>query len=443
MALELSSDVPCGSSSHPVSMTLMPWGTVVMSSLCLLLPESAQRLAGSTCMQHREALHLSAQQALYGDGRVDVPAFLEAQAAEAVRDFLTRLRKQRAELVEAILQDWDAHWTEGEVKLRAALEADAPGVRWAAAIVAGERAAIGLVPELMHASEDEDLGVQLAAVRALAQIADARAAPILCRWLGEKRLIPEIRQQIARALGEIGSAEAVEPLIQALRDEDWWVRTAAAKALGQIGDARAVEPLIQALRDKGKWVRTAAAKALGQIGDARAVEPLIQALRDWDESVRTAAAEALVKIGDARAVEPLIQALRDGWVRTAAAEALGQIRAARAVGPLIQALRDEDWRVRTAAAEELGRIGDARAVEPLIQALRDENESVRTAAAEALGMGLMRFLIGRRIIHRRYGRGVIEKIFRERPPAVVVRLENPSGPESLQVVSLAEDFSLE
>ena len=191
-----------------------------MSSPCLLLPESAQRLAGSKCMQYQEALHLSTQQALYGNDPLYVPAFLEAQTAETAMNFLTDLRERRPKLVEAILEDEDMHWTEAEVGLRAALEADAPGVRWAAAIVAGERAAIGLVPELMRASEDEDLGVQVAAVRALAQIADARAVPVLCRWLGEKRLIPEIRQQIARALGEIGSAEAVEPLIQAMRDED-------------------------------------------------------------------------------------------------------------------------------------------------------------------------------------------------------------------------------
>jgi len=432
MALELSSDVPCGSSSHPVSMTLMPWGTVVMSSPCLLLPESAQRLAGSKCMQYQEALHLSTQQALYGNDPLYVPAFLEAQTAETAMNFLTDLRERRPKLVEAILEDEDMHWTEAEVGLRAALEADAPGVRWAAAIVAGERAAIGLVPELMRASEDEDLGVQVAAVRALAQIADARAVPVLCRWLGEKRLIPEIRQQIARALGEIGSAEAVEPLIQALRDEDESVRAAAAKALGRIGDARAVEPLIQALRDSNWRVRAAAAEALGRIGDVRAVEPLVQALGDENESVRMAAVKAAVKIGR-EAIQPLTEAL----IWTAAVK----IRC-EAVKPLIEALRDEDGSVRAAAAEALVRIG-REAVEPLIQALRDEDKSVRAAAAEVLGMGLMRFLIGRRIIHRRYGRGVIEKIFRERPPAVVVRLENLSGPESRQVVSLAEDFSLE
>ncbi|MDH7485547.1 MAG: HEAT repeat domain-containing protein [Anaerolineae bacterium] len=34
------------------------------------------------------------------------------------------------------------------------------------------------------------------------------------------------------------------------------------------------------------WVRRGAAEALGMIGDARAVEPLIAALRDEDSGVR-------------------------------------------------------------------------------------------------------------------------------------------------------------
>ncbi len=40
-----------------------------------------------------------------------------------------------------------------------------------------------------------------------------------------------------------------------------------------------------------------AAEALGKIGDARAVEPLIAALKDSDEDVRQAAAEARGRLG--------------------------------------------------------------------------------------------------------------------------------------------------
>ena len=63
-----------------------------------------------------------------------------------------------------------------------------------------------------------------------------------------------------------------------------------------MGDARAVEPLIQALKDEEGDVRLIAAGALGHIGDAKAVEPLTKALKDKKKKVREAAKEALEKI---------------------------------------------------------------------------------------------------------------------------------------------------
>src|SRR5450756_828303 len=69
--------------------------------------------------------------------------------------------------------------------------------------------------------------------------------------------------------------------------------------------------LIKALGYGKDWgVRNAAAGALGQIGDARAVGPLIAALKDQDSNVRRAAAGALVEIS-APSVMPLIAALGD------------------------------------------------------------------------------------------------------------------------------------
>jgi HEAT repeat protein len=64
-----------------------------------------------------------------------------------------------------------------------------------------------------------------------------------------------------------------------------------------------VKTAVMTLRnsDKNRDARKAAADALGQIGDARAVEPLIAALKDWDSDVCKAAIGALERIGDARA----------------------------------------------------------------------------------------------------------------------------------------------
>jgi len=63
----------------------------------------------------------------------------------------------------------------------------------------------------------------------------------------------------------IGTSNAVEPLIQALKDEDWHVRGEAAKALEEIGDVRVIEHLTQALNDENSFVQKAAKTALESI----------------------------------------------------------------------------------------------------------------------------------------------------------------------------------
>ena len=103
------------------------------------------------------------------------------------------------------------------------------------------------------------------------------------------------RDSAIESLVEIGEP-AVEPLIQALKDEDSFVREGAAEALGKIGDKRAVEPLINALKDEDRDVREAAAEALGEIGDKRAVEPLIHVL-DYARVRQDKVVTALEKIG--------------------------------------------------------------------------------------------------------------------------------------------------
>ncbi|MBK5189981.1 MAG: HEAT repeat domain-containing protein [Methanosarcinales archaeon] len=135
-----------------------------------------------------------------------------------------------------------------------------------------------------------------------------------------------VRAKAVEALGKIGDARVVEPLMQALKDEHWDVRRKAVWALGNMGEI-AVEPLMQALKDEHWDVRRKAAWALGNIGDVRGVEPLIHALRDEYADVREDAAWALGNIGDARSVEPLIHALRDEYadVRRQAARSLAAL----------------------------------------------------------------------------------------------------------------------
>jgi HEAT repeat protein len=107
--------------------------------------------------------------------------------------------------------------------------------------------------------------------------------------------------------------EGSEALIEALKDEDSYVRASVARALGEIGDSRAVDALIEALKDEDSDVRENSIDALVKIAkkDLGVVDKLIKALRDEDSDVRASVAWALGEIRDARAVEALIEALKD------------------------------------------------------------------------------------------------------------------------------------
>ena len=185
------------------------------------------------------------------------------------------------------------------------------------------------------------------------------------------------------ALIQIG-APAVDPLIAALADSDFDLRVNAIEALGEIGDARAVEPLLQAL--KVDAICISAAVALCRVGDERGLDPLTNALADRNVFVRVNAVEALGQIGRANTIEPLIYALRDtaAEIRDSAVAALVRL-GQPAVLPLIGALGNQHPSVRSCAARALSQIGDVGCVHWLVNALSDTDIMVRKDAGLALG----------------------------------------------------------
>lgn len=147
---------------------------------------------------------------------------------------------------------------------------------------------------------------------------EARAAAII--YLGERRYAPAVprltelvrqsdpgtRYLAAKALGQIGDeAEAAAPtLLEALRDNDMFLRAGITGALIKIGPP-AVPGLTNALFDPSSAVKRAACKALGKIGSERAVPALKFSLRDGNEGVRRFAREALERIDSPAAREAL------------------------------------------------------------------------------------------------------------------------------------------
>ncbi len=121
--------------------------------------------------------------------------------------------------------------------------------------------------------------------------------------------------------------ESLEALLPIANDSDSTVRSAAVYALGQIEDPRAAEAVVAAMRDPQDTVRYYSIRSLAHgrvpVEQSRRTDLLVGALKDRSAQVRREAASAL-RYGDWRAIEPLIATLKDPdqSVRYLAAEAL-------------------------------------------------------------------------------------------------------------------------
>lgn len=151
-----------------------------------------------------------------------------------------------------------------------------------------------------------------------------------------------------------------------------------------------VEELIKKLRSRKPEVREYPAEKLGKTDDPRAVDPLIYALGDAEYYVRENVWESLAKLAEhitGEQLQRIIKGLKSRrWQRRhGCAYVLGELERKEAVGPLIAALEDKNENVRRDAAGSLGMVGDASAIEPLIGKLKDSSEYVGSMAARALG----------------------------------------------------------
>jgi hypothetical protein len=111
----------------------------------------------------------------------------------------------------------------------------------------------------------EEDAFQLWAMRAMGRTANTDWLDTL---IGEaEHPDPAVRQEVARALGELGDERAGETVAELVDDTELEVRLAAIKSLGQIGGDEAREALIYALEDEQDIIREAAERALNEIED--------------------------------------------------------------------------------------------------------------------------------------------------------------------------------
>ena len=89
----------------------------------------------------------------------------------------------------------------------------------------------------------------------------------------------------------------VPNLVEALKDDDPWVRYFAAKSLGRLNDSKSIDALVEVVENEPlNHVRIAALEALGKLGGNKAVHVISGYVRSDDRDMARVAAEALEEI---------------------------------------------------------------------------------------------------------------------------------------------------
>jgi len=181
------------------------------------------------------------------------------------------------------------------------------------------------IPALSEALRDHDPEARNAALRGLGRLGSPEAAEEILHWLAESGLNvpilplqnalincsrerpqillpylqlagPQLREVLARVLGEVASPSLGTELIGMADDELPELRAAAARALSNAQPGHAVEVLGELSRDVVWFVRLRAVVAIGKLYDKKAIPHLINALTDSNRLVRMRAAEGLVDL---------------------------------------------------------------------------------------------------------------------------------------------------
>ena len=162
---------------------------------------------------------------------------------------------------------------------------------------------------------------------------------------------PAKRLEAVKNLGESGSPEAIEYLIQATGDSDDSVMIKAIDYLGKLRATAATQILVQKLfmRDVPVSVQQRILVSLGRMGDVRAAPPISEYLdRDTDPETKGTAIFALGEIGDHASI-PKLQTIQstapDPHMQRLAGEAVAKINrrlSPSTVAVQIPALEDPD-----------------------------------------------------------------------------------------------------
>ncbi len=226
-----------------------------------------------------------------------------------------------------------------------------------------------LADRLAHA---DSYKVRIQAALILGAGGGAPADPLLRETLREDGT-PAVRAAAALALVDLDGLAAVSPLVEALGDDDGFVRGEVGKALSLLGQregAALALPLARSLAGASDAAKAPGLAVLAGLGGPGA-DGLVLLLADASPAIRASARAALEAVPRAAADAALERGIRTGsfGVRAIAAQLVGERRAANALPALADAASD---------ATEVPEVQEAarRAIAEMKDVIREDDELV-------------------------------------------------------------------
>ena len=244
-----------------------------------------------------------------------------------------------------------------------------PVVRRNALFVLRQLDARAAAPSIQEALSDPDSSVQVQAIQTVAQFGGQGAIRLV--MAKAQSADPTIRDAAIEALPKFGK-EAVPALSSLLSYGNPYIRASAIRALGTLGTEEAMIHVRKTLADSSPSVRYYACLTLGETGDPSVIADLAPYFDDRDADVREAVSESCARMPDA-ARPVLFRYLKEGnpLQKITAATAVRKARYRPAVPLLLDGLRDPSREVKISAVAALMTLSDPETVEGLVNGLGD------------------------------------------------------------------------
>jgi HEAT repeat protein len=209
-----------------------------------------------------------------------------------------------------------------------------------------------------------------------------RIGEIATRMLRRRRLPNRLLGTVA--LGYVGDAGAWEALLTETGSPNLGLSLAAARALVRLDPARAVAALMPVIERREDWPHTRVGPLLHEAGPQSVTGPLLAAIAYSAPRTQARLARLLPLADESEAaacVRRLLQTTDSDWVVGAC---IGVIESPTELPAIRRFATHPRWHIRMLSAKALGRLGETQDEARLVAMLADTEWWVRYRAAQAL-----------------------------------------------------------